>query len=93
MVGYRQMQFSCLAIVMWIPTRDDASSAGAAAARGQIGVGKADPIRRQPIDIRRANALISITPEIIPANVIGNEKYKVRLPNGRRKQGNWDKKD
>ena len=70
---------------MWIPPCDDASSTGTAAAGGQIGIGKADPIRRQPIDIRRTNALISVTSEIIPANVIDNEKYEVRLPDGRRK--------
>ena len=50
---------------------------------GQIGVGKADSIRRQTIDIRRTNALISVTAEIIPANVISNEEYEVRLPDGR----------
>ena len=87
------MQFSCLAIVMWIPSYDDASSAGTAAAGGQIGTGKADPIRRQTIDIRRTNALISVAPEIIPANVISDEKYEIRLPDGRRKEINWDKKD
>ena len=65
---------------MWIPSWDNASSAGTATAGGQIGVGKADPIRRQTIDIRRTNALISVTPEIIPANVISNEKYEVRFP-------------
>ena len=72
---------------MWIPSGDNASSAGAAAAGGQISVGEAEPILRQMIDIRGANALISVTPEIIPANIIGNEKYEVRLPAGRRKEG------
>ena len=57
--------------------RDYASQTRRTARGGYEGVREADPFGRQPVDARRADVLVAIATEVLPAEIVGDKEYYV----------------
>jgi len=77
MIRNRQMKLRGFAVVVRIPSRNDAGTARTAAARRQIGIRKLHSIRSQTVDVGRPRPRVPVATVVVPTDIIGDEKYNV----------------
>jgi len=77
MIRNRQMKLRCFAVVVRIPSRNDAGTTRTATARRQIGILKPHSIRSQTVDVRRPRPRVPVATVVVPTHIIGDEKYDV----------------
>jgi len=64
---------------MRIPSGDDAAAAGTAGTCSKKCIGKGGSFAGQPVDIGRFDDPVSVTPYIVPANIVGNDEHEIRF--------------
>ena len=77
MIRNRQMKLRGFAVVVRIPSRNDAGTARTAAARRQIGIRKLHSIRSLTVDVGRPRPRVPVATVVVPTDIIGDEKYNV----------------
>src|ERR1041385_7773556 len=78
MCWQRRVQFGS-ACVMRIPSGDDTASAWTTGTRCNEYIRKPDSLFRHPIEIGCADNAVAITSDVIPTNVVGDNKNNVRV--------------